>query len=163
VAVVKRCEVLAKQAAASQAVAEAAKPATEPVAVAPKPAKPAPEPAAQRPARRPAAAPLAARAPKPKPVAAEPTRPELAPAAADPDKLIKDAQQAWFRGQYALAVESARKALRVKPNLTNAYQIIAVCSCALHDADSATKAFERLDERNKLYVKSACQKNGISF
>jgi pSer/pThr/pTyr-binding forkhead associated (FHA) protein/tetratricopeptide (TPR) repeat protein len=158
VAVVKRCEVLAKQAAASQAAAEAPKPAT----VAP---KPAPEPAAPKPARRPAAPALAARAPAPKTkaVVAEPTKPESASAAADPDKLIKDAQQAWFRGQYAVAIDSARKALRVKPNLTNAYQIIAVCSCALHDADSASKAFERLDERNKLYVKSACQKNGISF
>jgi hypothetical protein len=53
--------------------------------------------------------------------------------------------------------------LRIKPNLTNAFQIIAVCSCALHDADSAAKALERLDERNKQFVKSACQKNGISF
>jgi hypothetical protein len=47
--------------------------------------------------------------------------------------------------------------------LTNAYQIIAVCSCALHDAESAARAFEKLDDRNKQYVKSACQKNGISF
>jgi tetratricopeptide (TPR) repeat protein len=92
----------------------------------------------------------------------EPAKPEPGPAA-DPDKLIKDAQQAWFRGQYTVAIDSARKALRVKSNLTNAYQIIAVCSCALHDADSAAKAYERLDERNKLYVKSACQKSGISF
>jgi tetratricopeptide (TPR) repeat protein len=97
---------------------------------------------------------------KPKPV--ESPKPEPAPAA-DPDKLIKDAQQAWFRGQYAAAIDAARKALRVKPNLTNAYQIIAVCSCALHDADSASRAYEKLDERNKLYVKSACQKNGIAF
>jgi tetratricopeptide (TPR) repeat protein len=150
-AVVKRCEVLAKQAAPGPA-AEAPKPAPEPVTVAPKPAP-----------RRPATAPVAARVPasKPKPTV-EPPKPEPGPAA-DPDKLIKDAQQAWFRGQYAVAIDSARKALRAKPNLTNAYQIIAVCSCALHDADSASKAFDRLDERNKLYVKSACQKNGISF
>ena len=153
--VVSRCEAMAKQAA--EPAAQAARPA--PVAVAP---KPAPEPAAPKPARRPAAAPVAARTPAPKPKPAEPAKPEPAPTS-DPDKLIKDAQQAWFRGQYAVAIDSARKALRVKPNLTNAYQIIAVCSCALHDADSAARAFERLDERNKLYVKSACQKNGISF
>jgi pSer/pThr/pTyr-binding forkhead associated (FHA) protein/tetratricopeptide (TPR) repeat protein len=151
-AVVKRCEVVAKQAALA---AESPKPVSEPAAVVP---RPAPEPAAAKP-RRPAPAPVAARAPKP----AEAPRPELAGPAADPDKLIKDAQQAWFRGQYASAIDSARKALRVKPSLTNAYQIIAVCSCALHDADAAAKAFERLDDRNKLYVKSACQKNGISF
>ena len=148
-AVVKRCEAVAKQ-AESRAVIEAAKPAPQPVAVAPKPAP-----------RRSAAAPVAARAHAPEPDFAPPQA-EAAPAA-DPDKLIKDAQQAWFRGQYAVAIDSARKALRARPNLTNAYQIIAVCSCALHDADSASKAFERLDERNKLYVKSACQKNGISF
>jgi len=157
IAVVKRCEVLAKQAATAVAAAEAPKP--EPVVAAPKP-----EPPVAKPARRPPAPVVAARAPAPKPKpAVEPAKPEPAAPAGDPDKLIKDAQQAWFRGQYAVAIDSARKALRVKPNLTNAYQIIAVCSCALHDADSAAKAFERLDERNKLYVKSACQKNGISF
>jgi len=141
-AVVKRCEVMAKQ-ATPELAAEAP--------------KPTPAPIAPKPAHRPLAA---ARAPAPKAKPAE--SPEPAPAA-DPDKLIKDAQQAWFRGQYAVAIDSARKALRVKPNLTNAYQIIAVCSCALHDADSAVKAFERLDERNKQYVKTACQKSGISF
>ena len=152
-AVVKRCDIVAKQAAL--AAEAAAKPAPEPAAVAP---RPAPEPAAAKP-RRPAPAPVAARAPKP----VEAPRPEPAALAADPDKLIKDAQQAFLRGQYAAAVDSARKALRAKPGLTNAYQIIAVCSCALHDADSAAKAIERLDDRNKQYVKSACQKNGISF
>jgi len=155
IAVAKRCEVLAKQAAAALAAAEAPKP--EPVVAAPKP-----ESAVAKPVRRLSAPVVAARVPKPKP-AVESAKPEPAAPTGDPDKLIKDAQQAWFRGQYAVAIDSARKALRVKPNLINAYQIIAVCSCALHDADSAAKAFERLDERNKLYVKSACQKNGISF
>jgi pSer/pThr/pTyr-binding forkhead associated (FHA) protein/tetratricopeptide (TPR) repeat protein len=136
--VIRRCEALANR------------PEPPVVAVAEKPAP-----------RRPAPAPPA-HAPTPKPKPAETPKTAESPAT-DPDKLIKDAQQAWFRGQYAAAIDSARKALRAKPNLTNAYQIIAVCSCALHDQDSATKAYEKLDERNKLYVKSACQKNGISF
>lgn len=135
--VVKRCEALAN------------KPQPEPVAAVAKTAH-----------HRPVAAPVAQVAAAPKAKPPEAPKPETG---ADPDKLIKDAQQAWFRGQYAAAVDSARKALRAKPSLTNAYQIIAVCSCALHDADAAAKAFEKLDERNKLYVKSACQKNGISF
>jgi tetratricopeptide (TPR) repeat protein len=135
--VVKRCEALAN------------KPQPEPVAAVVKTAH-----------HRPVAAPVAQVAAAPKAKPPEAPKPETG---ADPDKLIKDAQQAWFRGQYAAAVDSARKALRAKPSLTNAYQIIAVCSCALHDADAAAKAFEKLDERNKLYVKSACQKNGISF
>jgi pSer/pThr/pTyr-binding forkhead associated (FHA) protein len=145
-AVIKRCEALA---AAPPAEPAAAAPAHEPA----KPAvrKPAPAVAAARPAA------------SAKPRASEPPRLEPGASSADPDKLIKDAQQAWLRGQYAAAVDSARKALRAKPGLTNAYQIIAVCSCALHDAESAARAFERLDDRNKQFVKSACQKNGIAF
>ncbi len=135
--VVRRCQALAN------------KPQAEPVVAAAKPAR-----------RRVAAVPVAPVAVAPRAKLPEAAKPETA---ADPDKLIKDAQQAWFRGQYAAAVDFARKALRAKPSLTNAYQIIAVCSCALHDADAAAKAFEKLDERNRLYVKSACQKNGISF
>jgi ABC transport system ATP-binding/permease protein len=160
-AVIKRCEALAAKAVAEadgekpqEKPAEKPAPKPEPVAAAPKPAP-----------RRPAPAPAAARPAAPRPAAVRPVeaaRPEPAPAA-DADKLIKDAQQAWLRGQHAVAIDAARKALRVKPNLTNAYQIIAICSCALHDADSAAKAYEKLDERNKLYVKSSCQKNGISF
>ena len=140
--VVKHCEAMANQ----------SQPEPQPVvAAAPKPAP-----------RRPAVAPAVARAAVAKP-SVETPKTEPTPAASDPDKFIKDAQQAWFHGQYATAIDSARKALRIKPNLSNAYQIIAVCSCALHDADSAAKAYDKLDERNKLYVKSACQKNGISF
>jgi len=139
IAVVRRCEAMAKKSARESA----AKP--EHVAAAPKtsPRRPPPAP-------KPAAKPV------------EPSRAEPAQAA-DAEKLIKEAQQAWLRGQHAVAIDSARKALRLKPNLTNAFQIIAICSCALHDAASAAKAYEKLDERNKLYVKSSCQKNGISF
>jgi pSer/pThr/pTyr-binding forkhead associated (FHA) protein len=143
-AIIRRCEALAN--APAPVIAAAPPPASEP--------KPAPRRAAPVAVARVAAA-------KPKP--AEAPRVEPAGAAADPDKLIKDAQQAWFRGQYGAAIDSARKALRARPNLTNAYQIIAVCSCALHDAESAARAFEKLDERNKQYVKSACQKSGIAF
>jgi pSer/pThr/pTyr-binding forkhead associated (FHA) protein/tetratricopeptide (TPR) repeat protein len=140
--VVRRCEAMAAK----------PEPAPKPVAAAPKPAP-----------RRPAPAPVMARPAAARPVAARPVESAKLEPAADADKLIKDAQQAWLRGQHALAIDAARKALRVKPNLTNAYQIIAICSCALHDADSAARAYEKLDERNKLYVKSSCQKNGISF
>jgi hypothetical protein len=47
--------------------------------------------------------------------------------------------------------------------LTRAYQIIAVCSCSLRDADSASKAYERLDDRNKQLVKQLCAKSGITI
>jgi pSer/pThr/pTyr-binding forkhead associated (FHA) protein/tetratricopeptide (TPR) repeat protein len=145
--VIKRCDVLA---AAPPPVV-----AAHPVVAA------VPEP---KPVARKVAVAAGRPAPTAKPRSAEPARPaDLAGPAADPDKLIKDAQQAWFRGQYSAAIASARQALRIRPGLTNAYQIIAVCSCALHDAESAARAFEKLDDRNKQYVKSACQKNGIAF
>jgi ABC transport system ATP-binding/permease protein len=145
--VIRRCDVLA---AAPPPVV-----AAHPVVAA------APEP---KPVARKVAVAAGRPAPTAKPRSAEPARPaDLAGPAADPDKLIKDAQQAWFRGQYSAAIASARQALRIRPGLTNAYQIIAVCSCALHDAESAARAFEKLDDRNKQYVKSACQKNGIAF
>ena len=103
----------------------------------------------------------------PKPVAAAQNKPGAAPAqtesSADPDKLIQQAREAWLRGQYILAIDSARRALRAKPELTSAYQIIAICSCSLHDSDAALRAYEKLDERNRQLVRSACQKNGISF
>jgi tetratricopeptide (TPR) repeat protein len=149
-----------KQAAVAAAKPEPVMPAPPPtpaVVAAPKPAKPAVAPVAAKPRRVAAATPVAAAS-----KSAETAKPESGPAA-DPDKLIKDAQQAWFRGQYAAAVDSARKALRIKPGLGNAYQIIAVCSCALHDESSAQNAYEKLDERNKLFVKTACQKNGVKF
>jgi pSer/pThr/pTyr-binding forkhead associated (FHA) protein len=146
--VVKRCEAMAAK----------PEPAPRPERVAA-----APKPAPRRPAPASAPAPVTARPAAARPVAARPGESAKLEPAADADKLIKDAQQAWLRGQHAVAIDAARKALRVKPNLTNAYQIIAICSCALHDADSAAKAYEKLDERNKLYVKSSCQKNGISF
>jgi ABC transport system ATP-binding/permease protein len=134
--VIKRCEALANR---------------------PEPPPPAPV-AVEKPARR---------TPPPVPAHAATTvkpKPEPSGTPADPDKLIKDAQQFWWSGQYAAAIDSARKALKAKPNLTNAYQIIAICSCALHDADTAAKAVEKLaDDRSKHYVKSACQKNGINF
>ena len=102
----------------------------------------------------------------PKPVAAAQTKPGAAAqteSSVDPDKLIQQAREAWLRGQYILAIDSARRALRAKPELTSAYQIIAICSCSLHDADAALRAYEKLDERNRQLVRSACQKNGISF
>jgi tetratricopeptide (TPR) repeat protein len=107
--------------------------------------------------------------PAPKPVAvavqtqSAPPPPAQPEPAADSEKLIQQAREAWLRGQYVLAVDLARKALRVKPGLTSAYQIIAICSCSLHDPDTAMRAYEKLDDRNKQLVRSACQKNGISF
>jgi len=59
--------------------------------------------------------------------------------------------------------QSARKALKAKPGLSDAYQIIAVCSCSLRDVDGANRAYAKLDERSRPLARSLCQKNGIAL
>jgi pSer/pThr/pTyr-binding forkhead associated (FHA) protein len=90
-----------------------------------------------------------------------------APAAAgggeevDVDAVMKQAREAWMRGQYGSAIDYARKALRAKPGMTDAYQIIAASSCSLKDAEGATRAYAKLDDKSRNLVHSLCQKNGI--
>jgi pSer/pThr/pTyr-binding forkhead associated (FHA) protein len=130
------------------------KPKAEPVAAAPKPAaKPARAVAAARPERAPAA-----EAPPKKEREEEAEEPAAAP---DPDALMKQAREAWLRQQCGSAIDLSKKALKAKPGMADAYQIIAVCSCSLKDAESATRAYAKLDEKNRNLVHSLCQKNGI--
>ena len=46
--------------------------------------------------------------------------------------------------------------------MTDAYQIIAVCSCSLKDAEAAGRAYAKLDDKNRNLVRALCQKNGIA-
>jgi ABC transport system ATP-binding/permease protein len=88
---------------------------------------------------------------------------EAAPAEAeDAETLMKQAREAWLRQQCGAAMDLSRRALRAKPGWTDAYQILAVCSCSLKDADAAEHAYARLDDRNRSLVHAVCQKNGIS-
>ena len=127
------------------------KAAAAPPPVAARPAKPRPTPTTY------AAADAAPRAEAPKPAAAAPA--EDAP---DPDALMKQAREAWLRQQCGSAVDLARKALHAKPGMTDAYQIIAVCSCTLKDADAAARAYAKLDDKNRNLVRALCQKNGVT-
>jgi ABC transport system ATP-binding/permease protein len=144
-----RCAALAKKGSPRPEVMKAAQ-APRPAAVAPQP-----KPAAVAPQPKPVAAVVQLRPTPPSPAQLEPST--------DPEKLIQQAREAWLRGQYVLAVDSARRALRARPGFSSAYQIIAICSCSLHNPDEAMRAYEKLDDRNKQLVRSACQKNGISF
>jgi len=135
----------------SEPVARVAPPAAAPVAVAARPAKPRPSPTF-------AATDAPPRADRPETVKhAEPA--EDAP---DPDALMKQAREAWLRGQCGAAVDLARKALHAKPGMSDAYQVIAVCSCTLKDADAAGRAYAKLDDKNRGLVRALCQKNGVS-
>jgi len=98
------------------------------------------------------------------PARAEPSRAE-ATAAAEPEDaeaLMKQAREAWLRQQCGAAMDLSRRALRAKPGWTDAYQILAVCSCSLKDAEAAARAYSRLDDKNRTLVHAVCQKNGIA-
>ena len=82
--------------------------------------------------------------------------------APDADALMKQAREAWLRQQCGAAVDLSRKALHAKPGMTDAYQIIAVCSCTLKDADAAGRAYAKLDDKNRNLVRALCQKNGVA-
>ena len=128
-----------------------------------------PEPVAARPARTrtvAAAAPAErTEAPRREPARTEPARAEekAAPAEAeDAEALMKQAREAWLRQQCGAAMDLSRRALRAKPGWTDAYQILAVCSCSLKDAEAAERAYSRLDDKNRTLVHAVCQKNGIA-
>jgi pSer/pThr/pTyr-binding forkhead associated (FHA) protein len=89
----------------------------------------------------------------------------LAPAdaPADPDLLMKQAREAWIHQHCGSAIDSARRALKAKPGLSDAYQIIAVCSCSLRDVEGASRAYSKLDEKSRPLARSLCQKNGIAL
>lgn len=135
----------------------------EPAPVAARPAKPRTNPVL-------ASADAAGRVPdaprRPAAGAGESKRAEARAESADPDAdadaLMKQAREAWLRQQCGAAVDLSRKALHAKPGLTDAYQIIAVCSCTLKDVDAANRAYSKLDERNRHLVQTLCQKNGVT-
>ena len=129
-------------------------------------AKPEPVASTGRRARA-SALPVAERAESPRRpelTRSEPPHPEAVAAAEpdDADALMKQAREAWLRQQCGSAMDLSRKALRAKPGLTDAYQILAVCSCSLKDADAAGRAYARLDDKNRSLVHALCQKNGIA-
>ena len=83
--------------------------------------------------------------------------------AADADALLKQARDAWLHQQCPSAIDIARRALKAKPSLTDAYQIITVCSCSLKDAEGAGRAYGKLDDKSRTLARSLCQRNGISL
>ena len=83
--------------------------------------------------------------------------------AAEPETLVHEAQQAWVRKHYALAIDRARSALVLSPDLPLAYQIITLCSCALLKPDEAQQAAIHLDPAKRTLVRALCEKDGITL
>jgi hypothetical protein len=103
--------------------------------------------------------------PKPALPTSEPTVPAAAPAnpAAESEALLHQAQQAWVRQYYAAAIYRARSALTLSPDLPLAYQIITLCSCALHKADDAKEAAVHLDPAKRNLVRTLCARDGVTL
>jgi pSer/pThr/pTyr-binding forkhead associated (FHA) protein len=91
-------------------------------------------------------------------------RPEPAPAESDldVDVLIKQAREAWLKQQCGSALELSRRVLKAKPGYSDAYQIIAACSCSLKDADGASRAYAKVDEKSRSLVRKFCEHNGVT-
>jgi serine/threonine protein kinase len=103
--------------------------------------------------------------PKPALPTSEPTVPAAAAAnpAVESEALLHQAQQAWVRQYYAAAIYRARSALTLSPDLPLAYQIITLCSCALHKADDAKEAAVHLDPAKRNLVRTLCAKDGVTL
>jgi serine/threonine-protein kinase len=81
--------------------------------------------------------------------------------AADAEALLHEAQKAWVRKYYAVAIDRARAALAVSPDLPLAHQIITICSCGLHRDEDAKLAFAHLDPARRNLVRTLCEKDGV--
>ena len=102
--------------------------------------------------------------PAPSAVTAE--KEPMPPAPATADDLVREAQRAWMRGHYAVAIGKAQAALMADPKPAQAVQaqeLIGTCSCAIGDADAAREAASHLNDTKRELVKAACAKRGVTI
>jgi hypothetical protein len=109
--------------------------------------------------------PSAPASPEPSPPAVALAQPPAGGAnpAEEAEVLVREAQQAWVRQYYAVAIYRARSALALSPDLPLAHQIITLCSCALHKTEDAKAASLHLDPAKRTSVRTLCEKNGITL
>jgi serine/threonine-protein kinase len=108
--------------------------------------------------------------PRPQPES-EPSAPSTASAEPEPapptaDDLVREAQRAWMRGHYAVAIDKAQAALKAEPKraqAAQAYEIITTSSCAIGQADTAREAASHLSDGKREQVKAACEKHGVTI
>jgi pSer/pThr/pTyr-binding forkhead associated (FHA) protein len=121
-----------------------------------------PEPASAVPAKRAPPAIAVTAAPPARRAIEVAATPAAEGESADADALLKQARDAWLKQQCGSAIDLSRKAIRARPGMVDAYQVIAVCSCSLKDAEGATRAYAKLDDKSRNLVRTLCQRNGIT-
>jgi pSer/pThr/pTyr-binding forkhead associated (FHA) protein len=89
------------------------------------------------------------------PIEDQPSQPN--PAA---EKLLQDAQDAYVHGQYANAIETAKKAAKSEP--LKAWRIIGAASCFLKDRNGAMSAWNKLGPQERSFLKYVCSRNAIT-
>jgi tetratricopeptide (TPR) repeat protein len=87
---------------------------------------------------------------------------EEAPSQPNPaaEKLLQDAQDAYVHGQYANAIETAKKASKSEP--LKAWRIIGAASCFLKDRGGAMSAWNKLGPQERSFLKYVCSRNAIT-
>ena len=76
------------------------------------------------------------------------------------EKLLQDAQDAYVHGQYANAIETAKKASKSEP--LKAWRIIGAASCFLKDRNGAMQAWNKLGPQERSFLKYVCSRNAIT-
>ena len=93
------------------------------------------------------------------PVASD-TPPQPGPNNAVAEKALQEAQDAYVHGQYASAIESAKKAMKAQP--AKAWRLIGASYCFLKDRGGAVSAYGKLDAQGKQFLKYVCSRNAIT-
>jgi pSer/pThr/pTyr-binding forkhead associated (FHA) protein/tetratricopeptide (TPR) repeat protein len=101
----------------------------------------------------------------PKPKDKEPAAPKETPEepkgdAVAAEKVLLDARDAYVHGQYANAIEIAKKAVKAQPN--QAWRLIGASSCFLKDRNGAVQAWNKLDTQGRSFLKYVCSRNAIT-
>jgi pSer/pThr/pTyr-binding forkhead associated (FHA) protein len=76
------------------------------------------------------------------------------------EKALSDAQEAYVHGQYATAIDLAKKGTKSQPS--KAWRIIGASYCFLKDRGGAVSAFGKLDAQGKQFLKYVCSRNAIT-
>ncbi|MEO6950329.1 MAG: FHA domain-containing protein [Polyangia bacterium] len=76
------------------------------------------------------------------------------------EKALQEAQDSYVHGQYASAIDSAKKAMKSQP--AKAWRLIGASYCFLKDRNGAVTAFGKLDAQGKQFLKWVCTRNAIT-
>ncbi len=79
------------------------------------------------------------------------------------EATAQEAQNAYMTGQYARALELARKVLKVNRGYIPALSTSGLALCKLKHKDAAAAVFAKLPPQYKSMMRSACQKDGIEL